>query len=144
MKLARVREPASPRFSTCSFHMGIHGETLIIPIISYLSKGLGWLSASVLHDISYFYLKISAFLILRLIYLIPIATGQMNTNNKMLDWLMQWEMACLTFRDLDESRIEVGLLGSGILMWRCRCRTHSWKAPAERASHKHAVVGGCP
>lgn len=60
-------------------------------------------------DISYFYLKISAFMILRLIYLIPIAIGQINSKYKTLDLLMQWEMASLTFRDTDECWMQVGL-----------------------------------
>lgn len=36
------------------------------------------------------------------------------------------------------------LLGRGICMCKCMCRTHSWKTPAERTSHKHAAHWGRP
>lgn len=116
---------------------------------SFLSWDLSWRALNgklnqYSMDVSYFYLKISAFMMLRLIYSIPISIGQMNTKYKMLDWLRPWKMASLAFRDLDEPWRQVGLLGREILMWKCLCRTHSWKTTAERTSHKHAAHRGCP
>lgn len=52
-------------------------------------------------DISYSCLEISAFMILRLVYLIIIAMDQINTKYEILALLTQWEMVFLIFRDAD-------------------------------------------
>lgn len=134
-----------PRFSTRSVHIGVCPWRLWSFLSWDLSRrALNGKLNQYSMDVSYFCLKISAFMMLRLIYLIPIAIGQMNTKYKMLDLLRPWEMASLTFRGLDEPWRQVGLLGREILMWKCICRTHSWKTTAERTSHKHAAHWGCP
>lgn len=60
------------------FHKGVHGDTVITSIIGHLFKGLEWFIQPVCPGQSLFLLGCGY--LLRLVYLILIAVGQINTK----------------------------------------------------------------